>query len=63
MVKQLPLADKDAPIMAAAVDFGADIPVTGDRRDFGHLFGLEVDGVLVLDPTDALDRVMSEFKR
>jgi hypothetical protein len=37
--------------------------VTGDRRDFGHLFGLEVEGVLVLNPVDTLDRVMIEFKR
>jgi predicted nucleic acid-binding protein len=62
-MKQLPLAEKDAPIMAAAVEFGSDILVTGDRRDFGHLFGLEVEGVLVLNPADTLDRVMSEVKR
>jgi hypothetical protein len=49
--------------MAAAVEYGADILVTGDRRDFGHLFGLEVEGVLVLNPADTLDRVMSEVKR
>ena len=62
-MKQLPLTEKDAPIMAAAVESGADILVTGDRRDFGHLFGLEVEGVLVLNPADTLDRVMSEVKR
>jgi predicted nucleic acid-binding protein len=62
-MKKLPLTEKDAPIMAAAVEYGADILVTGDRRDFGHLFGLEVEGVLVLNPADTLDRVMSEVKR
>ena len=62
-MNHLPLAEKDAPIMAAAVECGADILVTGDRRDFGHLFGLEVEGVLVLNPADTLDRVMSGDKR
>ena len=52
----LPL--KDAPVMAAAVLCGADILVTGDRRDFGHLFGRRIEGVLVLSPREALDEVM-----
>jgi predicted nucleic acid-binding protein len=55
---ELPLPLKDAPVMAAAVSCGADILVTGDRRDFGHLFGREIEGVLVLSPREALDEVM-----
>lgn len=55
----LPLADKDAPIMAAAVECRAEVLVTGDRRDFGHLCGQAVEGVLVLNPTDTLDRVLA----
>jgi predicted nucleic acid-binding protein len=62
-MRRLPLAEKDAPIMAAAVESGADILVTGDRRDFGHLYGLEVEGVWVLNPAGTLDRVMNEVKR
>jgi predicted nucleic acid-binding protein len=57
-MKQLPLADKDAPIMAAAVEAGADILVTGDRKDFAHLFGQKVEGVLVLNPTDTLNMLL-----
>ena len=54
----LPLADKDAPILAAAVESGAEILVTGDRRDFGHLYRRNIEGVLVLNPADALDKVL-----
>lgn len=55
---KLPLVDKDAPVMAAAVEAGADILVTGDRRDFGHLYGKAVEGVLVLSLVDALKHVL-----
>jgi predicted nucleic acid-binding protein len=54
----LPLADKDAPILAAAVECHADCLVTGDRRDFGHLFGRVIEGVLVLKPGDAMEKVL-----
>jgi|WetSurMetagenome_2_1015567.scaffolds.fasta_scaffold158508_2 uncharacterized protein len=53
----LPLPPKDAPIMAAALSCKADILVTGDRRDFGHLLGTTCEGVLVLEPTETLKRL------
>ncbi len=56
--QELPLALKDAPIMAAAFACSADILVTGDRRDFGHLFGKNTEGVRVLSPKDALEEVL-----
>lgn len=52
--QDLELPKKDAPIMAAAIACTADILVTGDRRDFGHLFGQNVEGVRVLSPREAL---------
>jgi uncharacterized protein len=55
----LPLADKDTPIMAAAVECRAEALVTGDRRDFGHLYGQTVEDVLVQNPTDVLDRLLA----
>jgi len=55
---KLPLALKDAPVMAAAAACGADILITGDRRDFGHLFGEIVEGVRVLPPREALDMIL-----
>ncbi len=54
----LPLAMKDAPIMAAAIACSSDILVTGDRRDFGHLFGKIVEGVRVLTPRDTLEELL-----
>ncbi len=56
--QSLPLASKDAPIMAAAVTCAADLLVTGDRRDFGHLFGMSVEDVKVLSPAEALREVL-----
>jgi predicted nucleic acid-binding protein len=53
----LPLVRKDAPVLAAALQGKVDIFVTGDRRDFGHLFGRVLEGVKVLTPADALEAV------
>lgn len=52
----LPL--KDAPILAAAVHARADLLVTGDSRDFGHLFGRALRGTRVVTPAVALDLVL-----
>jgi uncharacterized protein len=52
----LPL--KDAPILAAAVHAHADLLVTGDSRDFGHLFGRALRGTRVVTPAAALDLVL-----
>lgn len=56
---RLPLARKDAPVLAAALQGKVDIFVTGDRRDFGHLFGQVWEGVKILTPADALEAVGS----
>lgn len=49
---------KDAPILAAAVHAKADLLVTGDTRDFGHLFGRAMHGTRVVTPALALDLVL-----
>jgi predicted nucleic acid-binding protein len=54
------LPPKDAPILAAAVASGADVLVTGDRTHFGVLFGRRLRGVLVLNPADALARLLEK---
>ncbi len=59
----LPLPPKDAPIMAAAVLCAADILITGDRRDFGHLFGKSAEGVRVLSPRETLEVVLQRGQR
>ena len=48
------LADKDVPILAAAIEAGATHLLTGDKRHFGHLFGTTVRGVLILPPGEYL---------
>ena len=55
--ERLLLAAKDAPVLAAALQGKVDIFVTGDRRDFGHLFGQVLEGVKILTPADALEAV------
>ena len=41
------LPEKDQPILRAAIAAGATHLLTGDLRDFGHLFGHRVGGVVV----------------
>lgn len=44
------LDEKDAPLLCAAIRARSDYFVTGDRRDFGHLFETRVQGTLVITP-------------
>ena len=53
------LPDKDVPILAAAIAAGASTLVTGDRRDFGHLYGRIVEGITILTPAEAVSRALS----
>ncbi len=43
------LAEKDAPILCSAVRNKCDYLVTGDKRDFGHLYGQNVKDVTIVD--------------
>lgn len=54
------LPDKDVPILAAAISQNADLLVTGDRRDFGHLYGLRPGGVEVIGLAAAIERVLKK---
>lgn len=44
----------DRPILAAAIHGHATHLLTGDKRDFGHLMGIKVEGVMVMLPGDYL---------
>ena len=52
MVFPLPvvLADKDVPLLCAAIRSRCELFVTGDRRDFGELMDRRVHGVRVVSP-------------
>ncbi|MEX2499864.1 MAG: PIN domain-containing protein [Wenzhouxiangellaceae bacterium] len=53
------LPDKDVPILAAAIAQGANLLVTGDRRDFGHLYGANPGGVEVVGLVGAIERLLA----
>ena len=38
------IADKDRPILATAIEHHCDYLMTGDKRDFGHIFGQTIFG-------------------
>ena len=44
------LADKDRPVLLAAIGVGATHLLTGDFRHFGPYYGKRIEGVLVLPP-------------
>lgn len=56
------LATKDIPILCAAIKAKANFLVTGDKRDFGHLYDISVMGVKVLWP-DAMAKELLKSGR
>lgn len=53
------IVEKDRPILLAAISVRATHLLTGDKLHFGHLFGTEIAGVLILPPGDYLTKVLS----
>ncbi len=53
------LPAKDAPILAAAVQAGVTLLVTGDQKDFGHLYGQTLRGTQILPPVAAIEQVIA----
>ena len=57
--RQLPariaLPEKDAPILLAAIEAGANYLLTGDVHHFGRCFGKKVEGVIILPPARYLE--------
>jgi predicted nucleic acid-binding protein len=49
------LAEKDKPILAAALAVRASHLITGDRQHFGHYFGKRVQRTLIMTPRDYLN--------
>jgi len=46
----LDLAEKDRPILGAALAAGCTHLITGDSRHFGRLFGSQISGLQVMTP-------------
>jgi hypothetical protein len=43
------LPEKDKPILGAAIASNCRYLLTGDKHDFGHLYGQQVEGVTIID--------------
>ena len=50
------LPEKDAPIFLAAMEARATHLITGDIRHFGPYFGTQIQGILILPPSDYLKK-------
>lgn len=50
----------DFPILAAALQCGADVLVTGDRRAFGSFFGRRIENLRIMRLRDALTELLAE---
>ena len=47
----VPLETKDQPVLCSAIRYYCKYLVTGDRRDFGHLYDTTIEGVTVISPS------------
>ena len=56
--KDIELVEKDRTILAAAITGECGYLITGDRKDFGHLFGQTIEGVLILPPSDLAEKLL-----
>ncbi len=55
---KLALAEKDRPVLAAAVRLGCDALVTGDRTHFGALYGKAFGGVTIHSPRSLAESLL-----
>ena len=53
------LPHKDVPILCSAIQAGCSLLVTGDRRDFGHLYETSVGGVVVVPLQGLAERLFA----
>ncbi len=55
------LIDKDRPILGAAIAAKCDYLLTGDKKDFGHLYGGRFRGVTVVNYMMLLELALWEY--
>ncbi len=55
------LADKDRPILSAAIAASVDYLITGDKNHFSHLYFQKISHVYVINPADFLDMHEDRF--
>lgn len=49
LLLDIELVDKDSPILGAAIAYQCDYLLTGDKKDFGHLYNKKFETVTVID--------------
>ena len=63
LVASLPLAEKDRPVLAAAIRQRCAALVTGDRRHFGPHYGKSLHGVTVHSPRSIAEALLTTAAR
>ena len=56
VVRSLP--EKDRPVLAAAIQLGCEVLVTGDRTHFGTFYGKTLGGVKIHSPRSLAETVL-----
>lgn len=56
-VTDCPLPDKDQPVLSGAVASRCSHLWTGDKRHFGHLYGKNIHGTLIVSATVLADEL------
>jgi predicted nucleic acid-binding protein len=56
--RELPLPEKDRPVLAAAIRLGCEALVTGDSTHFGPLFGGTIHGVTIYTPRSLAEKIL-----
>lgn len=54
----LALAEKDRPVLAAAIRSGCEALVTGDRTHFGRFYGKTLGGVAIHSPRSLAEKLL-----
>lgn len=57
--RELPLVEKDRPILAAAIHLRCEALMTGDRTHFGELYGRSIRGVAIHSPRSLAEELFS----
>lgn len=52
------LPEKDRPVLAAAIHHRCDVLITGDRTHFGPLYGMKLQGVIILSPAMLAESIL-----
>ena len=55
------MVDKDIPVLVSAIRAKADFLITGDKRHFGKLKGIEKYQLTIVTPSEFVDSILPEI--